>query len=178
LIAGVVFGAIMQLMSAPTSDGRQMPMLAMIGQIVGSPTVGVGWLYHLFNSAVIGAIFGWLLGNRVHSYAPALGWGAAYGFFGWIVGGLVLMPLLLGMPAFAPLMMPSMVTLAMGSLAGHLIYGVSLGAAFVWLRYGARVGRHSAPDGRCEATRVKGASPGAPQGARGERSHAQLTAEP
>jgi hypothetical protein len=137
LIAGVVFGAIMQMMSAPTPDGRQMPMLAMIGQIIGSPTVVVGSLYHLFNSAVIGAIFGWLLGNRVHSYAPALGWGAAYGFVWWIVGGLVLMPVLLGMPAFAPLMMPSMVTLAMGSLAGHLTYGVILGAAFIWLRYGA-----------------------------------------
>jgi len=140
LVAGVVFGMMMQVMSAPTPDGGQMPMLAMVGQIVGSPTVGVGWLYHLFNSAVIGAIFGWLLGGRVHGYGSALGWGAAYGFGWWILGGLVLMPILLGMPAFAPLMMPPMRMVAMGSLMGHLIFGLILGALFVWLYRGAHFG--------------------------------------
>jgi hypothetical protein len=133
LIAGVVFGMMMQMMMAPTPDGGQMPMLAMVGQIVGSPTVGAGWLYHLFNSAVIGAIFGWLLGARVHGYASALGWGAAYGFAWWIIGGLVLMPLFLGMPAFAPLMMPPMRLVAVGSLIGHLIYGLILAGVFAWL---------------------------------------------
>jgi F0F1-type ATP synthase assembly protein I len=108
LLAGVVFGIMMQMMSAPTPDGGRMPMMAMIGQIVGSPTPAAGWLYHLFNSAVIGAIFGWLFGHRVHGYGSALGFGAAYGFVWWIVGGLILMPLLLGMPAFAPVMMPPM----------------------------------------------------------------------
>jgi hypothetical protein len=111
-----------------------MPLIAMVGQIVGSPTVGAGWLYHLFNSALVGAIFGWLLGDRVvHGHASALGWGVVYGFAWWIVGGLVLMPILLGMPAFAPLMMPQMRMVAIGSLVGHLIYGWILGEAFAWL---------------------------------------------
>ena len=136
LMAGVVFGMMMQMMSAPTPDGGQMPMMAMVGQIVGPATIGVGWLYHLFNSAVIGAIFGWLLGQRVYSYGSALGWGAAYGFVWWIVGGLILMPILLGMPAFAPLMMPPMRMVAIGSLVGHLIFGLVLGAAFAWLYRG------------------------------------------
>lgn len=70
LIAGVAFGMMMQMMTAPTPDGGRMPMMAMVGQIVGSPTLVVGWLYHLFNSAVIGAVFGWLFGSRVHNYAP------------------------------------------------------------------------------------------------------------
>jgi hypothetical protein len=138
LIAGVVFGLMMQLMMAPTPEGGRMPVLAMVGQIVGSPTIGMGWLYHLFNSAVIGAIFGWLLGGRAHSYASGLGWGAAYGFAWWIVGGLILMPMFLGMPAFAPLMMPPMRGVAVGSLMGHLIYGLILGAGFIWLHYGVR----------------------------------------
>ena len=137
LLAGAAFGVMMQMMMAPTPDGGQMPMIAMVGQIVGSPTAGAGWLYHLFNSAVIGAIFGWLLGDRVHSYASGLGWGAAYGFVWWILGGLILMPILLGMPAFAPLMMPPMRMVAMGSLIGHLIYGLILGGAFVWFHRGA-----------------------------------------
>jgi len=137
LIAGVVFGMMMQMMMAPTPDGGQMPMIAMVGQIVGSSTAGAGWLYHLFNSAVIGAIFGWLLGGRVHGYGSALGWGAAYGFVWWILGGLVLMPVLLGMPPFAPLMMPPMRMVAIGSMIGHVTYGLILGGAFAWLYHRA-----------------------------------------
>lgn len=138
LIGGLVFGMMMQMMMAPTPDGGQMPMIAMVGQIIGSPTIAAGWIYHLFNSAVIGAIFGWLLGNRVRGYASAFGWGATYGIAWWILGGLILMPVLLGMPAFAPLMMPPMRMVAVGSLVGHLIYGLILGGAFAWLHHGVR----------------------------------------
>lgn len=143
LIAGVVFGLMMQMMTALAPDGSEMPVIAMIGQIVGSPTVLAGWVYHLFNSAVIGALFGWVLGGRVHNYTSGLTWGAAYGFVWWIVGGLLLMPILLGMPAFAPLMMPEMRMVAMGSLVGHLIYGLILGGTFAWLYHGAH--QHPAP---------------------------------
>ena len=142
LMAGVVFGMMMQMMMAPTPDGGQMPMIAMVGQIVGSPTARAGWLYHLFNSAVIGAIFGWLLGGRVHGYGSAFAWGAAYGFGWWSLGSLILMPVLLGMPAFAPLMMPPMRMVAMGSLIGHLIYGLILAGAFARLYHASH---HGAP---------------------------------
>jgi hypothetical protein len=46
------------------------------------------------------------------------------------------MPLFLGMPAFAPLQMEPMRPVAMGSLVGHLIYGVILGGGFAMLRRG------------------------------------------
>ena len=139
IIAGVVFGIMMHVMTAPTPDGGRMPVIAMVGQIVGSPTVTAGWSYHLFNSAVIGAIFGWLIAPRVRAYGSGFGWGAAYGVAWWILGGLVLMPVLLGMPAFAPLMMPEMQMVAIGSLVGHLLYGLTLGGAFVALVRGAPV---------------------------------------
>lgn len=139
VVAGVVFGIMMQMMTAPTPDGGRMPMIAMVGQIVGSPTVMAGWLYHLFSSAIIGGIFGWLLAPRVRGYGSALGWGAAYGFAWWILGGLVLMPVMLGMPAFAPLMMAEMRMVAMGSLVGHLIYGLVLGGLFVAFARGVPV---------------------------------------
>lgn len=90
-------------------------------------------LYHLFNSAVIGAIFGWILGGRVHAYALGFTLGPLYGVFWWILGGLILMPILLGMPAFAPLMMEPMRLAAVGSLIGHIIYGLILGGVFVWI---------------------------------------------
>lgn len=138
LIAGVVFGVLMQIMTAPTPDGGRMPMMAMVAKVVRSDSMAVGWVYHLFNSAVIGAIFGWLFGARATSTGAGIGWGALYGLVWWVLGGLVLMPMFLGMPAFAPLKM--MLPVAMGSLIGHLLYGVTLGSAFVWLR------------GRAEAT--------------------------
>jgi len=135
LIAGIVFGIMMQLMKAPTPDGHAVPMMMMVAMVVKSNSVAVGWLYHLFNSAVIGGIFGWLLGSPTADRVSVVaGRGALYGFGWWILGGLILMPLRLGMPAFAPLRMPPMRPAAMGSLIGHLIYGVVLGIAYAWLR--------------------------------------------
>lgn len=136
LIAGLVFGIMMQMMSAPTPDGKQVPMMMMVAMVVGSESVAIGWLYHLFNSAVIGAIFGWLFGNRFSGYVPGLLWGGLYGIVWWVLGGLILMPVFLGMAPFAPLMMAPMRMVAVGSLMGHIIYGLILGGSFVWLRRG------------------------------------------
>jgi hypothetical protein len=133
LIAGIVFGLAMQMMHAPTPDGGRMPMMAMVAQVVNSKSLAVGWIYHLFNSAVIGGLFGLLLGGRVGGLGSAAGWGSAYGVFWWVLGGLILMPIFLGMPAFAPLMMPMMRPVAFGSLIGHVMFGIVLGASFVWL---------------------------------------------
>ncbi len=134
LLGGLLFGVMMTMMTAPTPDGGRMPMMVMVANVVRSDSVVVGWIYHLFNSAVIGALFGFLLGGRVRGTGGGLGWGALYGAVWWVLGGLVLMPLLLGMPAFAPLAMAPMRPVAVGSLVGHLVYGLALGAAFVWLR--------------------------------------------
>jgi hypothetical protein len=46
------------------------------------------------------------------------------------------MPLFLGMAPFAPIMMEPMRPVAMGSLFGHLIYGVILGGGFAMLTHG------------------------------------------
>jgi hypothetical protein len=136
LVGGVVFGIMMQMMSAPTPEGGQMPMMLMVAKVVRSDSIAVGWLYHLFNSAVIGAIFGWLLGSRSRRFGDGLGWGAAYGFGWWILGGLILMPLFLGMAPFASIQMAPMRPVAMGSLVGHLIYGIILGGGFAMLKRG------------------------------------------
>ena len=133
LMAGIVFGMMMQMMSAPTPQGGHMPMMQMVAMVVRSDSIAVGWLYHLFNSAVIGAIFGLVLG-RMSSYGAGLGWGTLYGIFWWILGAQILMPVLLGMPPFASIMMPPMRMVAVGSLVGHVIYGLILGGIFVWLR--------------------------------------------
>jgi hypothetical protein len=134
LIAGVMFGIMMTMMQAPTPSGGGMPMMAMVAQVVGSSSLAVGWLYHLFNSAVIGGLFGWFLGSKAGGFGSGIGWGAGYGVIWWVLGGLIMMPVFLGMPAFAPLRMPMMRPVAFASLMGHVMFGVILGAAFVLLR--------------------------------------------
>ncbi len=56
--------------------------------------------------------------------------GTFWGVVWWILGGLILMPLALGMDPFAPLQMPMMRPVAMGSLVGHLVYGLILAVAY------------------------------------------------
>ena len=130
LAGGLIFGMMMQLMSAPMPDGGSVPMMAMVAMVVKSESIAVGWLYHLFNSAVIGALFGAILGQRVVDRRTGFVFGAAWGVVWWVLGGLILMPLALGMEPFAPLQMPPMRPVALGSLAGHLMYGLILGFVF------------------------------------------------
>lgn len=135
LAGGTVMGVLMTIMQAPTPDGGSMPMMAMVAMILGSSSLVVGWAYHLVNSAVIGALFGlWLGEGAGRGLGAALTRGAAYGVFWWVLGGLVLMPLLLGMPAFAPLTMAPMRMTAMASLMGHLIFGLFLGFVYLWVQ--------------------------------------------
>ena len=135
LIAGVVFGILMTIMNAPSPDGTEVPMMKMVAMVVGSTSLFVGWAYHLFNSAVIGAVFGALFNKRLTTYKNATGWGAFYGAVWWVIGGLILMPIMLGNEAFAPLVNPGMRSIAMGSLIGHLIYGLVLGSAYLGIRH-------------------------------------------
>jgi hypothetical protein len=130
LIAGIVFGTMMQMMQAPTPEGGQMSMMAMVAMVVHSSSIGVGWVYHLFNSVVIGAVFGWLFGARATTVGSGAGWGVLYGIGWWILGAQILMPLALGMPPFASVMMAPMRMVAIGSLIGHGVYGLILGGLF------------------------------------------------
>jgi uncharacterized membrane protein YagU involved in acid resistance len=131
----------------------------MVAMVVRSQSLVVGWLYHLFNSAVIGALFGALLVGRARGYGTGAGWGALWGLVWWVLGALILMPILLGMPPFASLRMPPMRPVAMGSLVGHLIYGVILGAVFVRLR---RTSGVSAPDAWPDVQHQRRAGAGTP----------------
>ncbi|GIU80943.1 MAG: hypothetical protein KatS3mg006_0007 [Pyrinomonadaceae bacterium] len=134
IIAGLVFGMMMQMMAAP--DGK--PMMAMVAQVVRSESLVVGWLYHLFNSAVIGIIFVVLLDNRINGYGSNVFFGILYGVAWWVLGAMILMPLFLGMPPFAALMMSSMLPVALGSLMGHILYGVILSIGYMLLKRGSQ----------------------------------------
>ncbi len=124
IAGGLVFGAMMGMMG----------MLAMIANIVGSDSAGVGFLYHMFNSALIGAIYGLVLGTLSHTYGRGAGLGLLYGALWWVLGPLVLMPLMMGMggPQFGMALSPPMLM----SLVGHLIFGLLTGLVYAAYAHG------------------------------------------
>lgn len=100
IAGGLVFGMMMAMMG----------MLPMIANVVGSDSEGVGFLYHMFNSAVIGAIFGLIPGYWVYSHGSGAILGLIYGAAWWVLGPLILMPLMMGMggPQFGMALSPPM----------------------------------------------------------------------
>ena len=143
LIAGLVFGVMMQVMTMPMAQegGMSMPMAAedrtpmimMFAETVRSDSLIAGWIYILVSSGVIGGIFGLVLGGRAAKISGGLAWGALYGVVIWILGALILMPILGGMDVLAPLTMPPMRPVAMTTLVGHLLSGLILGGVFAGL---------------------------------------------
>jgi uncharacterized membrane protein YagU involved in acid resistance len=115
LAGGVVFGIMMQAWG-------MMPMVAML---INSESVGVGWLVHLFNSALFGAIFA-VVGRWATTVLPAAVIGLLYGVVWWVLGALLIMPAWLGMNA----MIFNLNTTAWRSLGGHLVYGLLLGVGY------------------------------------------------
>lgn len=116
IAGGIVFGMLMAIMG----------MLPMIAMMVGSESPVVGFGLHMAISIVIGLGLTVLFGNRLlTSYPRGLVVGVVYGAIWWVLGPLVIMPMMMGMPLF---------TLNMGSmfsLMGHLIYGAALGVVAV-----------------------------------------------
>lgn len=108
----MVFGVLMQLTG----------MLAMVAQLVGSTSVAVGWPVHLAVSLVFGAVFALLPLGAERGAGRAVLSGAGYGVVLWLVGPLLLMPALLGMP------LAVVDAAALRSVVGHLLFGAVLGA--------------------------------------------------
>ena len=134
LAGGVVFGILMQAWD----------MLPMVAMLVNSESVAVGWLVHLFNSALFGVIFAVLFGRwaatlvaRTRSSASesAAAIGLGYGVLWWVLGALLIMPAWLGMNE----MIFELNTTAWRSLVGHLAYGLLLGLVYALL--GSRMRR-------------------------------------
>ena len=54
-------------------------------------------------------------------------WGALYGLIWWVLGPLLIMPAMMGMPTFA------LNEMTQSSLMGHLLFGVAMGFTYVGL---------------------------------------------
>lgn len=118
LAGGLIFGILMAMMG----------MLPMIASMVGSDSAALGFGIHLMISIGIGLGLTVLFGNwLLTSYPRGLVVGLVYGAVWWVLGPLIMMPLMLGMPLFV------VDSTALLSLVGHLIYGAILGTVAVMI---------------------------------------------
>lgn len=124
LAGGVVFGAYMGYMGS----------LPMVAGLVGSDSAAVGFVLHLVLSVVIAFGFCGLFGKKAagNPGAGAL-WGLVYGGVWWLLGPLLLMPLMMGMGLGVNLNAEA-ATNMLPSLWGHLAYGLILGIVYAYLR--------------------------------------------
>ncbi|GAB4549535.1 MAG: hypothetical protein Kow0063_44360 [Anaerolineae bacterium] len=117
---GLLFGAMMAMQG----------MLPMVGMLVRQESSVVGFVVHMVISAIIGGGYGLVASRLPASWSSAIVGGAVYGVVWWVLGALILMPLMLGM---------AQMVLVLGgpqwmSLIGHLVFGVVTGILFLLLR--------------------------------------------
>jgi uncharacterized membrane protein YagU involved in acid resistance len=119
LAGGVVFGMLMGMMG----------MLPMVGMLVRQESAGIGFVVHLLISAFIGAVYGLVAGRFTLSWGAALAGGLINGVVWWVLGALILMPLMLGMNEMVFVIgQPQWM-----SLVGHILYGLVTALVFTAL---------------------------------------------
>ncbi|WP_226759765.1 hypothetical protein, partial [Arthrobacter sp. SO3] len=92
IAGGIVFGILMAMMG----------MLPVIASMVGSNSAVVGFGVHLMISVAIGLGLTVLFGNRLLTgYGRGALVGLGYGAIWWVLGPLMIMPVMMGMPVFA-----------------------------------------------------------------------------
>lgn len=119
IAGGVLFGMLMAMIG----------MLPMIAGLVGSSSAIVGFLLHMAISVVIGISYGLLFSTRSTDFAQGSIWGLVYGAIWWVLGPLVIMPMLMGMGMQFGMALSGPMLM---SLMGHLVYGLATGLVFVW----------------------------------------------
>ncbi|MBI2038040.1 MAG: hypothetical protein HYT15_03905 [Candidatus Magasanikbacteria bacterium] len=120
VIAGVAFGALMGMMG----------MLPMVAKLLGGSSALFGFVLHLVFSAVIGGLFGLVLGHMALEKGKGILLGLVYGLVWWFLGPLIIMPVWLGMGLQ---LTAKGMTMALPSLWGHLVYGFILGLVYAML---------------------------------------------
>ena len=121
--AGLAATAVMTFVGvrmAPLMGLPRMNPAEMLAGPMGDSLV-LGWAGHFMVGTILALIYA-LVASRL----PGPTWfrGAVYSLGPWLMAQLVMMPMM-GMPVFS-----GSAVLATGSLVGHLVYGVVLGAMY------------------------------------------------
>jgi len=106
-----------------------MGMLPMVGMLVRQENGVIGFIVHMGISAFIGAVYGFVILRFPNRLSTAFVGGVLNGVVWWVLGALILMPLMLGMNAMVFVIGQAQWM----SLLGHLIYGVIAGFVYYLL---------------------------------------------
>jgi len=123
-LAGLVGGLLFTLLML------QVGFLPRVAALVGSDSSTTGFFLHLVIADAIGATYGLLFRRQAYDLGSAMGWGAAYGFYWWILGWLTILPVLLG---DSPTWDAATAASRFPALVGHLVYGAGLGVVYYLL---------------------------------------------
>jgi len=134
IIAAIVSGTMMQIMLTPTLDGGRLSLMTIVAIATGTNLSIVGWTLDVLFGALLGGLFGRAIGPHVEGADCGLCWGALYGTAVWLVAGLTLLPLSLGLAPLAPATLPGLWPLAMSTFIASMFYGLTLGVTFGWMR--------------------------------------------
>jgi hypothetical protein len=153
-LGGLVLDAVMRVLPVHAPDGRAISMIGYVGTAIHPSDPWIGWLAYILYGAVIGGIFGYLLGDRALGERTGAFWGGLYGIGWWVIACAILVPALVGKLPFTESARAAVRQVALPLLAGHVVYGGVLGAAFSWITRTLRGARwhhvshatpHSAP---------------------------------
>ncbi|MBK7289633.1 MAG: DUF2938 family protein [Chitinophagaceae bacterium] len=121
LLATAAMTALMLM--APMMGMPEMPIGKMLAEFMNIPVV-LGWVMHVMIG--VGLAVGYILFFRDKISAPPAVKGMLFGMIPFLMAQLVVMPMM-GMGVFTSAAGPMQMKMIMGSLMGHLIYGLVLG---------------------------------------------------
>ena len=124
VIAGLVGGSVFGVQMAVGG------MLPMVASMVGSQSVVIGFIVHLLISAVIGGTFALVATRLPGGLAIQTAAGFIWGVIWWVLGALIIMPLVLGMGSMVLVVEDAQWM----SLVGHGFFGIILGVTFLLLK--------------------------------------------
>jgi hypothetical protein len=104
-------------------------VLPIVARLVRADGVVIGFVVHMFISAIFGMLYGVLFQHEAPNRGSALLWGMVYGLAVWFIGPFTLLPVLLGFPFDWSAMTAADL---LPSLIGHLLWGAGTALAFLY----------------------------------------------
>jgi len=130
LVGGLAMGIVLSVALTSTIESAIPALYTLDGG-------AIGWVAHMSHAAIFGVLFAaFVTRSQIKPYTETvtelLGIGIAYGAVLWVVAASVVMPIWLDAVGFANA--PATPNFVPMSLAGHVIFGAVLGAAYWALR--------------------------------------------
>jgi hypothetical protein len=113
VVGGIIFGLMMQMRG----------MMGMVAAMMGSESLAIGWMIHMVISVIFGLSFGIMTTFIRNVWVATLIFGVGI----WIVGPLVVMPMMMGMGTNLANAFTSDMLMSLGT---HLFFSIILAIVF------------------------------------------------